>query len=125
MSGEVRIRLVRDEEMAALHERHSGITGTTDVLTFDLREDPSDAASPLDVDLVLCVDEAGRQAASRSIPIEHELTLYAIHGILHVLGHDDHDDDASRTMHAREDQILSAAGLGAVFSAPETRESAL
>lgn len=109
--------------MAALHERHSGVTGTTDVLTFDLRDDPSNAASPLDVDVIVCVDEASRQAVSRAIPLEHELTLYVIHGILHVLGHDDHDDDAYQAMHAREDRILSAAGLGAIFSAPESQES--
>lgn len=123
LAGEVRVRLVRDAEMATLHERHSGIPGTTDVLTFDLRENPGDPRSPLDVDLILCVDEACRQAAARSIPVEHELTLYAIHGILHTLGHDDHSDDGYREMHAREDRILTVAGLGAVFSAPETQES--
>jgi probable rRNA maturation factor len=123
LAGEVRVRLVRDAEMAALHERHSGIPGTTDVLTFDLREDPADASLPLDVDLILCVDEAKRQSSSRSIPLEAEMTLYAIHGLLHALGHDDHDEHAYREMHAREDRILSAAGLGAIFSMPDTRES--
>lgn len=123
LAGEVRVRLVRDGEMAALHERHSGIPGTTDVLTFDLREDPADVSSPFDVDLIVCIDEAERQSSSRSIPVEVEMTLYVIHGLLHVLGHDDHDEDGYREMHAREDRILSAAGLGAIFSMPVARES--
>lgn len=117
LSGEVRARLVRDDEMAALHERHSGISGTTDVLTFDLRESSSD---PLDVDIVLCIDEAARESQARSIPLEQELTLYLLHGVLHTLGHDDHDEDAYRAMHEREDRILSAAGLGPVFSTPRS-----
>ncbi len=121
IQGEVRARLVRDKEMAALHERHSRIAGTTDVLTFDLRESPTD---PLDVDIVLCIDEAARQANARSIAIEHELTLYLLHGILHTLGHDDHDDEAYHAMHEREDRILSAAGIGPVFSTPRSEEPA-
>src|SRR5262249_43410694 len=61
-AGEVRGRVVGDAVMAGLHERHSGVVGTTDVLTFDLR--PM-GLGPLDVDLVVCVDEAERQAGSR------------------------------------------------------------
>lgn len=125
LSGEVRIRLVRDPEMAAHHERHCGVPGTTDVLTFDLRDQPSNGPCQLDVDLMVCIDEAARQAALRSIPIEHELTLYILHGLLHVLGHDDHDDDEYRAMHAREDQILVESGLGPVFSTHADRESSL
>ncbi|QYK48667.1 MAG: rRNA maturation RNase YbeY [Phycisphaeraceae bacterium] len=120
--GEIRIRLVRDEEMSMLHERHTGIAGTTDVLTFDLRDTPLDQTSPLDADLVLCIDEAARQAQLRSIHIVHELVLYAVHGILHMLGHDDHDNDAYVAMHEVEDRVLAAAGIGPVFSAPLAKE---
>ena len=36
-------------------------------------------------------------------------------GLLHLLGEDDHDDDAFERMHHREDQLLTAMGLGPVF----------
>lgn len=115
VSGDVRLRLVADEEMSALHESYAGIAGTTDVLTFDLRDG---ADGPLDVDIVVCVDEATRQAATRSIPVAHELLLYLVHGVLHCLGHDDHDDEGFAIMHAREDEVMRAIGLGPVFGAP-------
>ena len=38
-SGEVRVRLVDDAEMATAHERYAGVAGTTDVLTFDMRDE--------------------------------------------------------------------------------------
>jgi probable rRNA maturation factor len=121
-TGEVRVRLVDDAEMAAAHERYSGIPGTTDVLTFDLR-DP-DTLKPgslhLDVDILACVDEARRQGTRRSHPVERELLLYIIHGILHCLGEDDHDDAAYARMHAREDDLLEAIGVGRTFAAPES-----
>ena len=110
---EVRVRIVDDAEMTALHDRHAGDPTTTDVLTFDLREGE---AGPLDVDIVVCAGEASRQAAARTRGVETELLLYALHGALHCLGYDDHDDGASARMHAREDEILSRIGVGALFA---------
>ncbi len=117
---EVRVRIVADPEMATLHERHAGVGGTTDVLTFDMRTDPLD---PLDVDIVICADEASRQAAGRGHGVERELLLYIVHGALHCMGHDDHDEDAARTMHEREDEILRAIGVGSVYASPDSSSS--
>jgi probable rRNA maturation factor len=111
--GEVRVRVVHDDVMAAAHEGFAGVPGTTDVLTFDLAE-PGSAV--LDVDILTCYDEAVRQAAARGHPPERELLLYIIHGVLHCLGHDDHDPAAAAAMHAEEDRILEAIGVGATFA---------
>ncbi len=111
--GEVRARIVGDAEMASLHGRHLGDATTTDVLTFDLRDG---AGGALDVDLVLCLDEAERQAAARGHGVGEELLLYAVHGVLHCLGHDDHDEADAARMHAEEDRVLRAIGVGAVYS---------
>ncbi|MGQ0628424.1 MAG: rRNA maturation RNase YbeY [Phycisphaerales bacterium] len=113
--GEVRVKIVADPEMADAHQRFSGVAGTTDVLTFDLAEPDG----PLDADLLLCADEARRQAAARGHPWTHELLLYAVHGILHCLGEDDHDESGHARMHAREDALLQAAGVGPVFARAE------
>lgn len=122
--GEVRVRVVDDVEMAAAHEQYSGVAGTTDVLTFDLREDPS-SGEPLDTDILVCMDEARRQAADRGIAPERELLLYVLHGVLHCLGYDDHDEAVHRAMHAEEDRVLEAIGVGRTFAAPIAGEGAL
>ncbi len=114
-SGEVRARIVDDAEMAVAHQRWSGVAGTTDVLTFDLR-DAAPGVGPLDVDLLICADEARRQAEVRGFTVERELLLYIVHGVLHCLGHDDHDGAAAARMHAEEDRLLEAAGVGATFA---------
>ena len=116
VAGEVRARLVADDEMSALHVRHTGVPGTTDVLTFDLAETPG----TLDVDLVLCVDEARRRAHEYGHDATRELALYLVHGVLHCLGHDDHDEAGYARMHTLEDELLTAAGVGRVFN-PENR----
>lgn len=120
-AGSVRVRIVDDAEMTRAHKRFSGIGSTTDVLTFDLAADTTDHdAKALDTDLIICADEARRQAAARAHPLAHELLLYIVHGTLHCLGHDDHSEEEYQRMHRREDELLNAAGIGAVFAAQET-----
>lgn len=114
-TGEARLAIVGDHAMAREHERSMGVCGTTDVITFDLTDGASAQDSVLDVDLLLCADEAERRATERGIPMERELLLYALHGVLHCLGYDDHDDAAYAEMHAREDEVLEAIGVGATF----------
>lgn len=105
------VELVDDAIMDHLHRKHSGVPGTTDVLTFPA-SGPDD---PVDVDIVACVDEARRRAVEFGHDVERELLLYAVHGLLHCLGHDDHDPEAFERMHAEEDRILTAIGTGATF----------
>lgn len=111
-AGEVRVRLVGDDEMARLHSQYKNDPTTTDVLTFD---HGANAAAPFDVDIVVCVDEASRQADARGHALTHELLLYILHGALHCSGYDDVTEEQSAAMHAREDEILRAIGVGAVY----------
>ncbi len=121
--GEVRVRMVGDAEMAAAHLKFSNVPGTTDVLTFDLSGGATARGGALDVDILACVDQARRQAAARGHSSERELLLYILHGALHCMGHDDHDEAAYQRMHAEEDRILTAIGIGPIFdrSAGEER----
>lgn len=115
------IGIVDDEQMCDYHEQYSGVSGTTDVLTFDLRHDPEDPDELIDGDIVLCYDEAVRQADSRGHEVRLELLLYALHGLLHLQGYDDHEPDEHKAMHDREDELLNLAGFGDIFkrSAPD------
>lgn len=122
-TGSVRVRIVDDAAMTDAHKRFCDLDSTTDVLTFDLAQDEGDFAHKvLDTDLIICADEARRQAQQRAHPIVHELLLYIVHGVLHCLGHDDHDEAGYARMHAREDELLTAAGIGAVFNAAHREE---
>lgn len=124
----ISLALVDDRRIADLNERHLRHDGPTDVLTFDLRdqadpapsiEDDSDTVphreSEVDGEIVMSLETASREAASRGHALSAELALYAIHGTLHLLGHDDADETQAARMHATEDQILQELGLGAVY----------
>lgn len=107
--------VINDPAMAAMHEQYASVAGTTDVLTFDLRD--ADSGAAIEGEAYICLDEARRQAGTRGDRIERELLLYALHGLLHLLGYDDHDPADHQRMHAREDEVLQAIGVGRVFGA--------
>lgn len=115
------VEIVDDARMCLLHRRWHDDPTTTDVLTFPM----SDPGEPIDADVACCLDEAERRAGALGHDRARELVLYALHGLLHVLGHDDHEAAAFRRMHAEEDRLLEAVGLGALFapgSAPVDEE---
>ncbi len=103
-------RIVDDQEMDVAHRRFSGIAGPTDVLTFVEKMDRG-----LEVDLLLCRDEALRRASEFDHAIRRELLLYALHGVLHALGYDDQTPEDHARMHAEEDRILELIGVGRTF----------
>ncbi|MBL4700938.1 MAG: rRNA maturation RNase YbeY [Phycisphaeraceae bacterium] len=115
---ELSIAIVDDQQMSDLHQKFMNISGTTDVLTFDLSDDPTDF-EVIEGELVLCTDEASRQAASRGHQTRDELLLYALHGLLHLMGYDDHNDEDYKIMHQREDELLTKAGFDALFAREE------
>lgn len=110
--GVVRVAIVGDVEMGALHERSLGVPGPTDVLTFDY----SPEGGAIDAELVIGGGVAHREAAARGHSPEREALLYIVHGLLHCLGHDDHDEASAARMHAREDELLTRVGVGATFA---------
>ena len=111
----VTVEVIDDHRMTALHERFSNVPGTTDVLTFPA----SGPGEPVEVDIAICVDEAARQATTRGHELRRELLLYALHGVLHCTGFDDRTPAEHARMHAEEDRILQAIGLGVVYARGE------
>ena len=112
---ELSVALVNDRRMAQLHRQFLNVDGPTDVLTFPLDLDAR--GRPLSGEVVICVPEARRRAKEHKVPLERELLLYALHGLLHLCGYDDRTAHSFRAMHRTEDQILTRLGVGPVFDA--------
>ncbi len=115
--AELSVAVVTDGEIGRLHEEYLKVGAPTDVLTFDL-SDPATARQDgrrVEGEIVLSADTAMRQAARRGHCAAAELALYAVHGTLHLLGMDAVVEDDAGKMHALEDEILAAAGVGRVY----------
>lgn len=118
-SCEWSITIVRDAAMKKLHAQTMNDPTTTDVLTFDLRDKlprkPREGDA-VELDTVLCRDEAARRAKDLGHSVADELLLYAVHSLLHVQGYDDTTPAKFKRMHAREDELLTHLAVGPLYT---------
>ena len=103
--GEISVTLLPDGEMARLNRKYFAKDGPTDVIAFSLGEE----FWPLG-DVYLGGEQAGRQAAAHGIELEEEFVRLAIHGCLHVLGHDhpEGENRSSSPMFRLQERLVSA-----------------
>ena len=121
-TARISVALVDDSRISHINETHLDHEGPTDVIAFDLRDENDVRANrvrnngtPIDGEVVVCVDAARREAERRRHDVSAELALYAVHGTLHLLGYDDQSDEDAARMHEIEDDILVSIGLGPVY----------
>src|SRR6516162_2879509 len=105
---EVSLAFVDNATIHRLNKRYLDHDEPTDVLSFPMSEP---GARKLAGELVLGADVAQTEAAARGHDVQAELALYVIHGLLHLCGHDDHDDADRRRMRERERHYLQLLGL--------------
>jgi probable rRNA maturation factor len=102
------IHLVSEREMTRINETHLQHAGSTDVITFDYCEDSG--TEPIVGELFICVDEAIIQARRFRTTWQSEVIRYIVHGLLHLLGHDDLNPVARKKMKGQENKLLKALG---------------
>jgi probable rRNA maturation factor len=103
-AAEISIACVDDAQIAQLNQDYLGRDGPTDVISFPLHL----AGDPPLGDIYLGVDQARRHAEALGVPLAEELLRLAVHGTLHVLGHD-HPDGEERLespMFIRQEALL-------------------
>ena len=117
---ELGINLVGTKEMGELNWKFLRHKGSTDVITFDhngsakTRLTRTLAPPSLHGELFVCVDDAISQAKQFKTNWQSEIVRYIVHGILHLLGHDDLKSNLRRKMKREENRLLR--GLSKKFS---------
>ncbi|TSA40747.1 MAG: rRNA maturation RNase YbeY [Verrucomicrobiales bacterium] len=119
VEAELGVTFVPDEEMTLVNETFLQHEGSTDVITFDhsatqdsRRKSTETERNALHGELFICVDEAVRQAKRFRTTWQAELARYIVHGVLHLLGHDDHGVADRRKMKREENRLVrKLAGL--------------
>lgn len=111
---ELAIEFVSAKKMASLNEQFLAHKGSTDVITFDYREGygrlgeerEDDEALELAGEIFISVADAIEQSGQFSTTWQEELIRYAVHGILHLLGHDDLDPEKRKRMKREENRLV-------------------
>ncbi len=104
--------LTNDEVVKDLNRRYRGKDKITDVLSFPLVEKEEDFISPPGAaihlgEVIISCPQAMRQTERAGHPLENEMALLIVHGVLHVLGYDHQRPTDRKRMRAREQAILA------------------
>lgn len=97
--NDLNVILVSDRRMAELHRRFLGLSGATDVITFQHGE------------IFVSTETARRNARRFGTSLEHELRLYIAHGLLHLHGFDDKEPAAAAKMRRAQERLVSSCLL--------------
>ncbi len=92
--GSVEVALVDDITSSDVHGRFMNLPEPTDVITFHHGE------------IVIGVEVAARQAAEYGEPLGRELLRYLVHGLLHLAGHEDHEQELRMVMENEQELII-------------------
>jgi len=92
MTTYISVSIVKDPEMKKLNRRYRKRGYTTDVLSFNIKEEMEDGTFYLG-DVVVNEDQARKQAGEYGNTYEEEIAELVEHGVLHLLGvHHNHDE---------------------------------
>ena len=78
----------------------------TDIITFDYCE-----GDRLSGDLFISVDTVRENSVEYGTDFDEELDRVIVHGVLHLIGYDDHTEEETAQMRAKENYYLSLKEL--------------
>lgn len=105
---ELAIVLTDDSAIRALNRAWRGLDQPTNVLSFPSGQTRATGAGPLHLgDIVIAFETVAREAKADGKPFRHHLAHLAVHGYLHLIGHDHETARDARTMERLERRILA------------------
>ncbi|GAB4446682.1 MAG: rRNA maturation RNase YbeY [Anaerolineales bacterium] len=108
------IVLTDDERIRELNRDYLGIDAPTDVLSFPASETDPETGSPYLGDILISLPYAAKSAARAGHPLDAEVQLLVVHGVLHLLGHDHAKAREKARMWKAQAEILESLGLGGI-----------
>jgi len=110
--SELTIVLTDDSKIQELNRDYLGMDSPTDVLSFPASETDPETGSTYIGDIIISMPYAARSAEKAGHPVEAEVQLLVVHGVLHLLGHDHAKPREKAKMWKAQAEILETLGLG-------------
>jgi probable rRNA maturation factor len=112
-SADLTIVLTDDAQIHQLNLQFLGLDTPTDVLSFPTGAVDPDTDRPYLGDVIISVERAQAQALDH--PLEDELRLLVVHGVLHLLGHDHAEQAEKKTMWRIQREVLHNLGCADIM----------
>lgn len=89
-----------DEFLLEVNRTHLDHDFYTDIITFPLNK------NPIIAEVYISLERVKENATSYSKSFDDELLRVMIHGILHLVGYEDHDEDDVRVIRKKEEAYM-------------------
>jgi len=100
--GDISVIFCSDPYILDVNKKYLQHDYYTDIITFDYCE-----GDVLSGDLFISVDSVRENASFYGTDFENELNRVIVHGVLHLIGYDDHTEEDIAVMRSKEDFYLS------------------
>lgn len=100
--GNISIIFCSDNYILNVNQEYLHHDYFTDIITFNYNEEDK-----LSGDLFISVDTVKENALEYGTEFKDELNRVIVHGLLHLIGFDDHEEDDIKLMRQKEDYYLS------------------
>jgi len=102
-TGDIYYHFCSDDFLLKINKRYLQHNYLTDIITFPLSTHPEIISG----EIFISIDRVRENATTLDAGFELEFARVLIHGVLHLLGYDDHVATEKRQMRAKEDYYLS------------------
>mgnify|MGYP002626505853 FL=1 len=99
--GDISVIFCSDNYILDINIKYLGHDYFTDIITFDYCE-----GKTLSGDLFISIDSVRENASFYGVDFDDELNRVIVHGLLHLIGYDDHTEEDIATMRAKENFYL-------------------
>ncbi|MDQ5970446.1 MAG: putative rRNA maturation factor [Patescibacteria group bacterium] len=97
---EISIAILSPLEIKKLNKIYRQKNKVTDVLSFNLDDEK------ILGEIVICLEQAKKQAKEKKISLQAELKLLVVHGTLHLLGYDHEVSEVEAERQEKEEKLL-------------------
>jgi probable rRNA maturation factor len=112
LDSELSVILTNDARLHELNLNYLGVDSPTDVLSFPASETDPETGARYIGDILISMPRAHAQAEAAGHPLEAEVQLLVVHGVLHLLGHDHAEPEEKARMWKAQAKILESLSLG-------------
>jgi len=99
----VELVFVSDTDIVEMNRQYLGHDHVTDIITFPYHEDDE----PVEGTLFCCAPQIRRQSEELDVSFDEEVLRIVIHGLLHLVGHDDGTEVQRTQMRSLENKYIT------------------